>query len=436
MRKLRIEVVVACCSGLVISLALVGPSTARARAAQGRPSGAAAVYEGESLAISGKVQVSGGKVVPQPMNSFGRGWSGDAQLLWTGGQPGAVLDLILDVPARAVYAVELHMTRAPDFGQLRIQVDGKDVAATFDGYGPTVVPSGPFPVGSFELGPGPRKVSLMITGRNRNSTGFLAGIDYIRLTRAGQASVSGAPSIVAAPPGPPNLARLGIRTTLEIWNGVSTVDHTARIYATDALTESNRKSWLWSFRWSTSVPGAKSAVLVATTEARFAADSPLAPSGLLGQKQVPDGVPPAGVTREFSLDVASWVLPAPQAMTSRSGAQRIYMRIVLLDGNGQPLGPPSAAVSLMRGRPQRPATEIFASVEKLKAEEAAMKAKASVFEVKILAHKPVTFPIDSKWGCVKVLKNPFYGNLNHPLVAFKPGESTGRVLSCEGPAVL
>jgi hypothetical protein len=347
-----------------------------------------------------------------------------------------VLDLILDVPVRAVYAVELHMTRAPDFGQLRIQVDGKEVAATFDGYGPTVVPSGSFPVGSFDLGPGPRKVSFMIVGKNGNATGFLAGIDFIRLSSPAQVPASRAPSIVAPSSGPPNLARLGIRTTLEIWNGHGTVDHAALTYGTNALTEANRKNWLWSFRWSTTVPGAKSAVLVATTEAPSPSDSRLNPAGFVGQKEVPDGVPPPYVTREFSSDVGTWMHPAPQAVLpipqaggSVTGPQRIYMRIVLLDGNGQPIGLPSSTVTLMRGRPQAPLTGVFAAVEKLKAETEAMLAKASVYEVKILAHKPVTFPLEHKWGCVKLLKNPYYGNFNyvdlkasHPLAGYKPGE--------------
>ena len=199
MKNLKGDFIAACCSAIAISLALLGPLTAQADPPQGsRAPAAGTVYEGEALAISGKILVSGGKVAPQPMSGFGQGWSGNAQLLWTGGQPGAVLDLLLDVPVRAVYAVELHMTRAPDFGRLRIQVDGKDVAATFDGYGPAVVPSGPFAVGSFDLGPGPRKVSFMIVGKHGNATGFLAGIDFIRLSRPAPAQTAQGPASSAS----------------------------------------------------------------------------------------------------------------------------------------------------------------------------------------------------------------------------------------------
>jgi hypothetical protein len=362
------------------------------------------------------------------MSGFGQGWSGDAQLLWAGGQPGAVLDLILDVPVDAIYVVELHMTRAPDFGQLRIQVDGKDGAATFDGYSPTVVPSGPVPIGSFNLGSGPRKVSFMIAGKNRNATGFLAGIDFIRLSRleraqpaqdrASSASTMGARSSVLG-----NLARTRTRTTFEIWNGIGTVDQGARTYGTEALVARSTKNWLWWFRWSTTAIGATSAVLVATRDAPSAMDSPLAPPGLLGQKPVPEGVPPAGSARQFQIDIGTWVPRLARGPVS--DPLRLYMWIVLLDDQGQPVGLPSAPVKVTLTMAEGAMTDVFASAaaeaaNKKKAFEE-MQEKARVYEVKILAHKPVVFPDPNLWGCVNVLKNPYSGLGLHPLQFYKPG---------------
>lgn len=183
MKNVKSDFLTTCCFVIAISLAPLGPLTSQAGSAQLRRALAGTVYEGEALAISGKILVSGGQVASQPMAAFGQGWSGNAQLFWGGGQPGAVLDLILDIPEEAIYAVELHMTRAPDYGRLRIQVDGSDVPDIFDGYAPTVVPSGPISVGTFNLMPGPRKVSFMIAGKNQKATGFFAGIDFIRLTK-------------------------------------------------------------------------------------------------------------------------------------------------------------------------------------------------------------------------------------------------------------
>lgn len=138
-------------------------------------------WEGEHLVNSGKVTAKGGSVATQRMSGFGPGWSGDSQLFWGGGQVGAVLDLTIDIGEEGIYEVELHMTRAPDFGRLRIQVDGKDAADVFDGYAPTVVPSGPVKIGSFDLQPGPRNIRFTIEGRNPNSSNYFAGIDFVRL---------------------------------------------------------------------------------------------------------------------------------------------------------------------------------------------------------------------------------------------------------------
>lgn len=140
-------------------------------------------WEGEHLVNSGKVTVNGGSVAAQRMSGFGAGWSGDSQLFWAGGQPDAVLDLTIDIGEEGIYEVELHMTRAPDFGRLRIQVDGKNAAEVFDGYAPTVAPSGPIKLGSFALQPGARNVSFAIDGKNSSSSNYFAGIDFVRLNK-------------------------------------------------------------------------------------------------------------------------------------------------------------------------------------------------------------------------------------------------------------
>ena len=140
-------------------------------------------YEGENLVNSGKAQVNGGSVAAQPMSGFGTGWSGNAQLFWGGGSPGAVLDLMLDVPAEGIYEIELHMTKAPDFGRLRIQVENKNVGERFDGYAAMVEPSGAISLGTYDLKAGARKISFMIDGKNVRSSNYFAGIDFIKLNK-------------------------------------------------------------------------------------------------------------------------------------------------------------------------------------------------------------------------------------------------------------
>jgi hypothetical protein len=55
-------------------------------------------------------------------------------LLWVDGAVGAVLDLIVNVPASGKYALELHMTRAPDYGFVSLEVAGTPAAKPFFGY--------------------------------------------------------------------------------------------------------------------------------------------------------------------------------------------------------------------------------------------------------------------------------------------------------------
>ena len=141
--------------------------------------------EGEDLVTSGKILIAGGQIVVQPMKTFGSGWSGDGQLFWSGGSEGAVLDLFIEVPAAATYAMELYLTRAPDYGQLKIQVDGKDAPELIDAYAPRVIAPTPRQIGKFSLGQGERKISFMIAGKHPQATGYLVGIDRIRLYPVG-----------------------------------------------------------------------------------------------------------------------------------------------------------------------------------------------------------------------------------------------------------
>ena len=139
-------------------------------------------FEAERLLAAGKAQVRGGQAVAQDMAGFGPGWSGNAQLFWHGGAVGATLDLLIDVPGDGAWVVEIALTQAPDYGQLAFEVDQHPAGQVFDGYAPQVAGPVTVALGSFAMQRGPRLVSLKIVGRNPSSTGFLAGIDRIRLS--------------------------------------------------------------------------------------------------------------------------------------------------------------------------------------------------------------------------------------------------------------
>lgn len=167
-----------------------GGPTAVARAA---PAGAAVAaaralpgvgVEGETLAKAAKFQANAGKVAVQPMTGFGPGWSGNEQLFWSGGSVGAVIDLLVDVPGAGMYALELYLTRAPDYARLKLEVDGQAAAVTLEGYAPKVTAPVAVQAGTFSLKSGQRRISFMIVGKHPQSTGYLAGIDRIQLIPA------------------------------------------------------------------------------------------------------------------------------------------------------------------------------------------------------------------------------------------------------------
>jgi len=143
------------------------------------------VTEGEALVKTGSFEVTGGRVGAQLMSGFGPDWSGNAQLLWVQGGVGAVLDLIVNVPANGKYALELHMTRAPDYGIISVEVAGTLAEKHFYGYRQKVQPSGGYPMGIFPMAAGKRRVALKVIGKAPESTGYLVGVDKIVLTRVG-----------------------------------------------------------------------------------------------------------------------------------------------------------------------------------------------------------------------------------------------------------
>lgn len=160
------------------------PPSHQAQMTEGQALRAPEAFEAERLLSSGKFLIRGGQAVAQDMSGFGRGWTGDAQLFWTGGAVGATLDLLVDVPVDGSWTVEIALTQAPDYGQLAFEVDQHPVTQTFDGYAPRVAGPVKVSLGTFAMQKGARMVSLKIIGRNPAASGWLAGVDHVVLRPA------------------------------------------------------------------------------------------------------------------------------------------------------------------------------------------------------------------------------------------------------------
>jgi hypothetical protein len=141
--------------------------------------------EAETLLERGAVRVAGGSAFAQPMSGFGPHWSGDAQLFWRDPEPGATLDLSIEVPRDGAWRVAIALTRAPDYGVLAFEVDQHPVRARFDGYAAGVGAPLVIELGTFAMQRGTRPVSLMVSGRNPLASAHFVGIDHILLTPAG-----------------------------------------------------------------------------------------------------------------------------------------------------------------------------------------------------------------------------------------------------------
>ncbi|MEX0628490.1 MAG: hypothetical protein WEB63_05680 [Cucumibacter sp.] len=137
--------------------------------------------EAEALLDAGVLQVRGGEAIVQDMSGFGPQWSGNQQVLWTGGLRGASMTLPLNVSEPGTYLVELDLTQAPDFGDLAFEVDGAPASGAFSGFASEVVRAS-VSIGTFSMQPGTHWLRLIITGKSPQSSNYLAGLDRVVLT--------------------------------------------------------------------------------------------------------------------------------------------------------------------------------------------------------------------------------------------------------------
>ncbi|GAA1961719.1 hypothetical protein GCM10009838_17970 [Catenulispora subtropica] len=115
-------------------------------------------------------------------------WSGGAQVIFTGHEVGDKYSMTFNTSLDADYALGIGLTKATDYGRLRIDVDGNVLAGTdgqpFDAYSPTV--TSVLLNSGMRLGPGPHTLTLTVVGTNpatANSASkqqYQAGVDYIK----------------------------------------------------------------------------------------------------------------------------------------------------------------------------------------------------------------------------------------------------------------
>ena len=147
---------------------------------------------GDAGAASGRIEgetlpakASAGKASPQAMGNFSEGrWSGDRHLFWTGGKPGDTLTVtfpVKDAGRRKVHAV---LTKAPDYGQVRLTINGAAASTVeLDLYDAKVTNTEEILLGEFDLKAGEQKLEITISGANPKAKPdrWFAALDYLRL---------------------------------------------------------------------------------------------------------------------------------------------------------------------------------------------------------------------------------------------------------------
>jgi hypothetical protein len=139
--------------------------------------------ECEAMKVLGTSE--GLKISTQSGYPFAEGrWSGETQLFVQATKPGDFIELLVAEKLDGPRKVTLHATKSYDYGILRLTVNGRPVAAPFDGYAPQPGLSGPVELGVFEPKDGRCVVRVEVLDANPASKGprFYFGLDAVILS--------------------------------------------------------------------------------------------------------------------------------------------------------------------------------------------------------------------------------------------------------------
>lgn len=135
--------------------------------------------EGEACRIQRK---SGGTTQIQSIAHFE--WSGNKQLWWIDAAPGD--ELILEVPVKraGTYAVKAALTKAVDYGIVKITLNGQILSEKLDLYNPSVITPA-VDLGPCKLKQGLNKLVVRIVGANPQAIKrHMFGLDYLLLKKS------------------------------------------------------------------------------------------------------------------------------------------------------------------------------------------------------------------------------------------------------------
>jgi hypothetical protein len=144
-----------------------------------RPSKIAGAIEFEDLKPSAKTE----DLQIQTQTHAQYGWSNDEQRLVRAHRAGDFVEYKIPVPETARRKIVLRGTKAKDYGNCRISVNGGAIAKVFDFYSPDVISTGPIPLGEFTPRNGAILLRFEVMGANAKAEGakYFLGLDCVVL---------------------------------------------------------------------------------------------------------------------------------------------------------------------------------------------------------------------------------------------------------------
>ncbi|MBW3624670.1 MAG: DUF2961 domain-containing protein, partial [Armatimonadetes bacterium] len=136
----------------------------------------AGMIEGESLLSRAKATPAA-PLTAQLMDAWEGEWSGLGQLWWRPNRIGEQMTLSFNAPEAREYELVGYFTQAPDYGDVRVTVNGRTLSPVVRGYAQNVRPTGPISFGRIPLNAGSNAVVFEVVGKDDRSTGYLFGLD-------------------------------------------------------------------------------------------------------------------------------------------------------------------------------------------------------------------------------------------------------------------
>lgn len=108
-------------------------------------------------------------------------WQNDRQMWWRDGKPGDRISLKFDVEAPGTYRVLAKLTKAPDYGIMRIWLDDDEASAiTFDGYAPSLTVSSNLEITTQTFSAGEHPLHVEIVDKHSSAVpGYMFGVDFL-----------------------------------------------------------------------------------------------------------------------------------------------------------------------------------------------------------------------------------------------------------------